>query len=207
MEGGLTLDDAYWARYWSWAHSILESVEQAVAIIPDIIDGNAEQNLAMIEAARFSIDNWDTRLMPVWHLHEPIEHLERIVEMGFRGIAFGSSGTYATVGAPQWDRKVDEAFEAIERVCQIADELHPRVHMLRGLGQLPRYRHPFATADSTNIARNHSTRSKDGEPIRAFQARIERHRFPVPVRAMWPHSKVDASAPRVTGVQELLFAA
>jgi hypothetical protein len=206
-KAGIALDDGYWARYWTWAHAVIERVDQAVAIIPDVIGGNAAANLKAIDDARFSIDNWEHRLMPVWHLDESIEQLQRIVEMGFRWIGFGSSGQYATVGNASWDRRVDEAFAAIDKVCDELDELHPRVHMLRGLGQLGRYRHPFATADSTNIARNHSTRAKDGEPISAFRARIERHRFPAPARAMWPMSQVDAEAPQVTGVQALLFAA
>lgn len=204
---GLKLDEAYWQRYWAWARAILDRVDQAIAIIPDVIDGDAQANLAHIDEARFSIEGWDHRLMPVWHLHEPLEQLARIVEMGFRWIAFGSSGQFATVGTANWDARVDEAFATIERVCGELDDLHPRVHMLRGLGQMARYRHPFATADSTNIARNHSTRAKAGEPIAAFRSRIERHRFPVPARPMWPHSQVELNAPAITGVQAQLFAA
>jgi hypothetical protein len=42
----------------------------------------------------------------------------------------------------------------------------PKVHMLRGM-QLSRHRWPFASVDSTDVARNHN---RDGRPV----ARAER---------------------------------
>lgn len=203
---GFTLDTEYWEGYWSWALPLLDRVEQAVAVIPDVIDGDPHQNMAQIVDALDRVHEPLHRLMPVWHLHEPIAQLEQIVEMGFRWVAFGSSGDFAVVGTPSWDARVDEAFQAIERVCEAFDELHPRVHMMRGLGQLPRGRHPFSSADSTNVARNHARQTKAGEPIERFRGRIEAQRFPVPDRSLWPHAERDPDAAQAQGIQARLFA-
>lgn len=201
---GHTMDAAYWAHYWAWAIETLSHVDQAVAVIPDVIDGDAEQNMAMITDALDRVAHAEHRLMPVWHLHEPLGQLQRIVEMGFRWIAFGSSGGYSVVGTPAWDARIDAAFDTIHQSCAHFDDLHPRIHMMRGLGQLPRGRHPFSSADSTNVARNHARQSRGGEHIERFRSRIEADRFPVPRTPVWPHPNhpADAMAPR--GVQAAL---
>lgn len=202
---GIKLDGAYWAGYWTWAHALLDRVDQATAVIPDVIDGSADLNFALIEDARFSREDWDERLMPVWHLDEPLDQLALIVEMGFRQIAFGSSGPFARLGTPHWDERVDSAFAAIARSCEAFDELLPRIHMMRGLGQMPRCRHPFSSADSTNLARNHARQARAGECISTFRARIERFRFPVPSGPLWPHAEIDEKAPRTSNVQLSMF--
>lgn len=201
---GCAMDAEYWSQYWVWATEVLARVDQAVAVIPDVIDGDADQNMAMILEAIDRVAHAEHRLMPVWHLHEPLEQLLRIVELGFRWIAFGSSGDYAVVGTPSWDARIDAAFDTIHHACEIFDELHPRIHMMRGLGQLPRGRHPFSTADSTNVARNHSRQSRCGEPIEQFRKRIESHRFPSPSIPCWPHAGHPNDAIEVRGVQALL---
>lgn len=201
---GCTMDDAYWQRYWDWATDILSHVDQAVAVIPDVIDGDAAENMAMINAALDRVQHAEHRLMPVWHLHESLDELQQIVELGFRWIAFGSSGQYSVVGTPAWDARIDAAFATIHQACDRFDELHPRVHMMRGLGQLPRGRHPFASADSTNVARNHARQSRVGEPIERFRSRIESGRFPAPSRPVWPHADHPDDAVAPHGVQSSL---
>lgn len=203
---GLTLDAAYWERYWCWATKILARVDQAVAVIPDVIDGRPDDNLSLINDALDRVEQWENRLMPVWHLHEPLEQLQRVVDLGFRWIAFGSSGEYSTLGTAAWDARIEAAFTAIERTCDVHDDLHPRVHMMRGLGQMPRCAAPFASADSTNIARNHARQAARGEGIEEFHQRIESQRFPVPGRPLWPHAAIPSDAPRLGAAQmNLLF--
>lgn len=203
---GIRMDDQYWEKYWDWAINLLGRVEQAVAVIPDVIDGTAEENMELIVRSMDRVEHYDNRLMPVWHLNEPLDQLREIVHLGFRWIAFGSSGDYAVLGTPAWDARIDEAFAVIESACDHFDELHPRIHMMRGLGQLPRYRHAFYSADSTNVARNHSRQARRGEPIDQFVRRIESARFPVPSRPVWPSSEVDVTAPSRAGQVDLFTA-
>lgn len=204
---GLVRDEGYWGRYWVWATSVLDRVEQSVAVIPDVIDGSAEQNMALVRDALCRVDSPAHRLMPVWHLHDELDQLVAFVEMGFGRIAFGSSGAYAQLGTPAWDARVDAAFAVIARACDDQALVHPLIHMMRGLSQIPRVRHPFATADSTNIARNHARQARRGESIAAFRSRLEANRFPSNGCRMYPHGLVNRDAPPASPAQFSLLTA
>lgn len=112
-------------------------------VVPDVIDGTEDDQ-------RNLIANW-TRpkelSAPVWHMGLSIDWLLEISE-GWPRICFGSSGRYWQVGGDAWERRCDEAWNALER-----RGLKPWVHMLRGLA-LSGDRWPFASADSVNVARN-----------------------------------------------------
>lgn len=77
----------------------------------------------------------------------PIDWLIELADRWPR-IAFGSSGSYWQIGSDLWERRCDEAWNALER-----RGLRPWVHMMRGL-DLCGDRWPFASADSVNVARN-----------------------------------------------------
>lgn len=114
------------------------------AVVPDVIEGEISDNLAMI-------DQWPhPRAMScvVWHMNEPVDHLLRLVDEGFAKIAFGSTQQYDPIGCERWERRADEAFNALA-----ARGALPWVHMMRGMS-LCGDRWPFASADSTNVARN-----------------------------------------------------
>ena len=81
---------------------------------------------------------------------EPIDHLLSLLDLGFGKICFGSSGKFWQVGSDAWERRADEAFNAICRRGEL-----PWIHMLRGLG-LSGDKWPFASADSANVARHHN---------------------------------------------------
>lgn len=113
------------------------------AVIPDVIDGSPDEQRTMIS-------KWPhprELSAPVWHLALPIDWLLELSDQYTR-ICFGSSGAYWQVGSPAWERRCDEAFNALER-----RGLRPWVHMLRGLS-LCGDRWPFASADSVNVALN-----------------------------------------------------
>lgn len=136
---GKTVD---WSRYYAWLESKL--VHPNWAVVPDVIDGDIEQNLEMIR-------QWPFRpelSCVVWHMAEPIQHLRKLMDLGFGKIAFGSSGQYWKVGSPEWCRRADEAFESIHSSGAI-----PWIHMMRGMAQTGK-RWPFASVDSVNVARN-----------------------------------------------------
>lgn len=113
------------------------------AVVPDVIDGGEEENDTRLETWPF-----DRSLgAPVWHLHESFDRLLRLADAWPR-ICFGSSAQYWQVGSALWERRVDEAFNSLERA-----NARPWVHMLRGLA-MAGDRWPFASADSVNVARN-----------------------------------------------------
>jgi len=130
-----------WPGYYSWVDHWF-SYPTTWAVIPDVIDGTDEQNDALI--AEWPLKE---RGAPVWHLHEPIERLQRLADCWPR-VCFGSSGQYAVVGSALWHERVTMAFNAINR------RHLPWIHMLRGMS-LAGSHYPFASLDSTDIARNH----------------------------------------------------
>lgn len=127
------------------------------AVVPDVIDGDVDQQRALIA-------EWPhprELSAPVWHLGLSIDWLLDLAGEWPR-ICFGSSGAYWQVGSPAWERRADEAWNALER-----RGLRPWVHMLRGLN-LCGERWPFASADSVNVARNY----KDTQTCPERMARV-----------------------------------
>jgi len=113
------------------------------AVVPDVIDGTVEQQREMITRWPFVKE----LSAPVWHMGLSFDWLVELAENWPR-ICFGSTAAYWQVGSPSWERRCDEAWNALER-----RGLRPWVHMLRGLA-LAGDRWPFASADSVNVARN-----------------------------------------------------
>lgn len=120
------------------------------AVVPDVIDGDVEQQRAMIK----SWPHPPELSAPVWHMGLPIDWLLEIA-YEYPKLCFGSTAAYWQVGSETWERRADEAWNALER-----RGLRPWVHMLRGLA-LCGDRWPFASADSVNVARNF--KNKDAE--------------------------------------------
>lgn len=132
-----------WAAYYAWADEWLDC-PTTWAVIPDVIDaGTQEQDALMRE--------WPhgQKGSPVWHMDEPIGRLLSLIDAWPR-VCVGSTAEYATVLSPSWQRRMDAAWNAIAR----AHARTPVLHMLRGM-QLSGKRWPFASVDSTDIARNH----------------------------------------------------
>jgi hypothetical protein len=67
-----------------------------------------------------------------------------------------------------WQRRMDEAWR------RLGSRRTPNIHMLRGL-QLVRERWPFASVDSTDIARNHN---RDGNTAAKMRARWDAGQCP-----------------------------
>ena len=66
------------------------------ALIPDVIDGDEAANDVLLES-------WPRELrgVPVWHLHESLERLQRLAA-GWQTVAIGSSGQWAHPGTAAW---------------------------------------------------------------------------------------------------------
>lgn len=122
------------------------------ALIPDVIDGNEADNDALLA-------EWPARLpgVPVWHLHESLDRLCRLCA-DYRTVALGSSGQWATPGAPDWWGRMGDAMDA---VCDGNGRPLARLHGLRMLAPKIFTKLPLASADSTNAGMNCNSKAWD----------------------------------------------
>ncbi len=161
---GIVVDWDVWAE---WVKPWLQ-YRTTWAVLPDSIEGDELMNDLL--ATRYA---WELsgcgRVMPVWHLHESMERLSRLVD-SFGWVAFGSSGVYSVIGTDAWTRRVDQAFNTLVNGFGIV----PWVHMLRGMA-LSEWHYPFASVDSTDIARNHN---RDGNTARDMADRWDSRQCP-----------------------------
>jgi hypothetical protein len=134
-----------WPGYYRWCERWLEHWT-TWAVIPDVIDGDEAANDSLIAEWPFG-----DRGAPVWHMHESLERLYWLT-LGWPLVCIGSSGQYATLGSPAWQRRMAEAMDV---ACDGRGVPYTRLHMLRGLDYAGD-RYPFFSADSTNVARNHA---------------------------------------------------
>jgi len=134
---------ADWPAYYEWSDRFLDC-PTTWAIIPDVIDGGADQQDSLIKL-------WPhgDRGSPVWHLDENIDRLKGLIQDWSR-VCLGSAGEYADIGRPVWHARMQVVFNA---VTQHTTRL-PWLHGLRmqGVGHL----FPFASVDSSDIARHQS---------------------------------------------------
>jgi hypothetical protein len=133
-----------WPGFYAWCDKWLD-YPTTWAVIPDVITGTAEDQDKLLDQWPFG-----QRGAPVWHMHEPIDRLLRLLQK-FARVCIGSSAQYAIVLSDAWQRRMDEVWNAIARVFRRS----PWVHMLRGMACVGR-RWPFGSADSTDVARNHN---------------------------------------------------
>lgn len=140
-----------WEPYYDWLAEYIHRPNFDFALVPDVIDGSEEENRTL--AAIWPLGRHIG--VPVWHLHESLDYLRQLVSYWPR-IAIGSSGQYATVGAPGWWNRMAEAMEVL---CPFGYPV-VKIHGLRMLDPEIFTRFPFSSADSTNVARNIGIDSK-----------------------------------------------
>ncbi|HXB15407.1 MAG TPA: hypothetical protein VNV44_06645 [Solirubrobacteraceae bacterium] len=153
-----------WEGYYAWCAHWL-AYHSTWAVIPDVIGGTAKENDALVRAWPFGV-----RGAPVWHMDEPISRLLRLARDWPR-ICVGSSAAYSVVASGEWHRRMSDAMDALcgEGPAPVW------LHLLRGL-RLAGSRYPFASADSTNVARNHAgcgTRKRAPRPPREMADAID----------------------------------
>ena len=135
-----------WSPYYAWCQHWLAHPSCDWAVIPDVIDGDEAANRALI-------DEWPHAAagVPVWHLNESFDQLAWMAER-FPRIAFGSSAEYDVQRYA--DRCANRLHEAFHSLSFVNGRGPVKVHGLRFAGQRWR-RFPFASVDSTTVARNH----------------------------------------------------
>jgi hypothetical protein len=176
---GRPVDD--WSGYYKWAEKVRRVPSCDFAVIPDVIDGDEAANDALI--AEWPLPHWFG--VPVWHMHESLERLERLAAGDWVRVAIGSSGDYATVGNARWWMRIAQAMRVL---CDEQGRPHVKLHGLRMLDPAVFSRLPFASADSTNIGRNvgidkhwsagHYLPPTKEARAQIMRARIEAHNAP-----------------------------
>lgn len=115
-------------------------------LIPDIIDGSESENRKLIE-------DWPhakSVSVPVWHMHESLDTLQWLVDEWPR-VAIGSSGEFVTVGTGKWWGRISEAMQI---ACDAEGRPVVKLHGLRQMDPEVFSVVPYASVDSTNVARN-----------------------------------------------------
>jgi len=132
-----------WNGYYQWCDQWLD-YPTTWAVIPDVIDAGTQEQDALLR-------EWPHghKGAPVWHMDEPIHRLLRICDEWPR-VCVGSTAEYAIVLSDAWCRRMDKAFNELA----LRHKRMPWLHMLRGM-QLSGKQYPFASVDSTDLARNH----------------------------------------------------
>jgi len=143
-----------WDAYYEWCDEWLD-YPTTWAVIPDTIEGDEGDNDLLCRAWPFR-----DKGAPVWHMHESTRRLIELL-LTFPRVCIGSSAQYATIMTTPWQHRMDEAWREIGRWFRRP----PNVHMLRGM-QLVGERWPFASVDSTNIARNHGGNKTRAQPAK-----------------------------------------
>lgn len=133
-----------WEGYYKWAEPWLDC-PTTWAVIPDVIDGTEAENDDLITDCPLG-----DKGAPVWHLHESFGRLRNLCR-SFPRVCIGSSGQYAEIGTARWEARMDETFNMLHTAFRRI----PHLHMLRGMS-LSGGRWPFASVDSTDVARNHN---------------------------------------------------
>lgn len=163
-----------WRGYYEWCSKWL-AYQTTWAVIPDVIDGDETANDELIA-------EWPHghRGAPVWHMHEPIKRLVGLASRWPR-VCIGSSGQYRVVGSAAWH---DRMTAAMNELC--GDGPVPVwLHMLRGMA-LAGSVYPFASVDSTDVARNHK---RPQNSALAMAARWDAQQCP----AIWTKRPVNQS--------------
>lgn len=169
-----------WSAFYEWAQACRRIPSCDFAVVPDVIDGSEADNDALMA-------EWPMPKhfgAPVWHMHEGLARLERMAADWPR-LCIGSSGQFARVGDAKWWTRMDEAMRV---VCDAEGRPMVKLHGLRMLNPAVFTRLPFASADSTNVARNigidsrwkgtYSPATKESRAL-VLRARIEAHNAPI----------------------------
>lgn len=132
-----------WIEFYRDIYVTVHHEKVSFFVIPDVITGDEHDNDKLLTGVPVGIKD---KAIPVWHLHESIDRLKRLVNDWGR-VCLGSSGEYAVVRSPAWRRRMDEALMAIGND-------RPYIHGLRMLDGRVLAEYPLTSADSTNIACN-----------------------------------------------------
>lgn len=148
--------------FWTWANEAMDRCPQAVAVIPDIIEGSEADNLKEIALAiRGGLAKYPERCMGIWHLNESQDFLSLQLKL----LNFVGLGSCAEFDVQRQRARYLERLDHVRKtraIIKAATGRAPWIHLMRGLGVF----HEAAwaeSADSTNVARNHCRHRDQGD--------------------------------------------
>lgn len=134
-----------WSGYYKFVEKWMHHPRFDFAIIPDVIDGGEKGNDELLAA-------WPLGSVgvPVWHMNESDERFIRLCR-DYDRVAIGSCGEYDVKHPKKCVAKLKDVIRHV-----VTEDGFPiaKLHMLRGLNKAVFQHLPFASADSTNVARN-----------------------------------------------------
>ena len=158
-------------KFWAWANAAQARSSQAVAVIPDVIEGSERENLEEVSwALREELADFPERTMAIWHLDESLDQLAVLCRL-MNFVGFGSCAEFDVQRKrAAYMERIREASEVVDQVERDHDR-RPWIHLMRGLGVFAELTR-FESADSTNIAVNHSRyKAEHGDERAAFLRR------------------------------------
>jgi hypothetical protein len=133
-------------------------------LIPDSIEGGEDENDGML--ADWPLDGAIS--VPVWHMHESLERLERLIA-SYSRVAIGSSGEYVEIGTLRWWSRQAEAMSV---ACDSEGRPRTKLHGLRQQDPTITSHIPYASDDSTNAAQNHGLDTRWKGPYQPLTQRV-----------------------------------
>lgn len=135
-----------WAGYYQFVEKWKHHPRFDFAIIPDVIDGGEKGNDELLA----TWPHGKVVGVPVWHMNESDDRFIRLCRH-YPRVAIGSCGEY-DIKYPM--KCVQRLKDVLRHVVDGEGYPMAKLHMLRGLNQSVFKHLPFASADSTNVARN-----------------------------------------------------
>lgn len=163
--------DEYRRTFWSWANTIQMICPQAIAVIPDVIEGSEQQNLEeMSWALREGLSEYPERTMSIWHLDDSQDFLATQCKlMNFVGI-----GSTQSIDVQKHKAAYLEVMKRVYTTRKTIEAVHgncPWIHLMRGNGMFRKVAWADS-ADSCNVAVNsHRLRAEFGDGRFAERAR------------------------------------
>lgn len=136
--------------YAEWAEKWLKHPAVDWCVIPDVIDGSESENDDLLLRWPTECSAHAERSVPVYHMHESLGRLERLV-FTYSRVALGSSGEYKDPGSKQWWKRMAEMMAV---ACDEDGMPRTKLHGLRMLDTKIFSHLPLASADSCNVGRN-----------------------------------------------------
>lgn len=179
------LSDDYWEAYHAWCDPLLDR-PTTWAVIPDVVGLPSQEQDRLLH-------RWPhgQRGAPVFHLTEdfmpPLSRLLRLLDEWPRVcIGWAHDPKTHPIGCPSFERSMTAAWNEIAQRHQRT----PNVHMFRGM-QLQQSIWPFASVDSTDVARNHN---RPQNTARAMADRWDAAQCPPRWIAREPHPQLFGDA-------------
>lgn len=138
--------DVKWSEYYDFVNKWRNHPGFDFAVIPDVINGTESENDDLLR--EFPFPAWVGA--PVWHTNESIARFVRLAK-AYPRVCIGSSQEYDVSRVEHALERLTEAFQAVAGTGLLPIT---KVHGLRMLNPKIFTQLPFASVDSTNIARN-----------------------------------------------------